>query len=745
MDNNNFLFNIDNPSSKKLYSRKVELRGWVIPKQDELTGRLRVSDQKNTYYTEINLERRDIALAFPEINEKKSLKSGFEFEFEYTSGDIALAVETSNGFEDLVVLEIELLSNYSQNYNPYMATNWADHNDIIDTKKHYYHEQETQPIVRGDTDPKLVTFYLPQYHPIVQNDIAWGKGFTEWQNVTAARPRFAGHNQPLLPADLGYYDLRLEENIKSQIDLAKNAGIYGFCLYYYWFSGEKILETPINTILKHKEWDFNFMICWANENWTKRWDGEDKEVIIAQKYRESDPEEFIKEVEHILLDERYIRIDGKPVLAVYRPEHLDEAGRYVKVWRSYFQNKHGLELHLLSVMSFNSDNPQVNGFDAGIEFSPASLIRNSIAAQKNQISVKESVLDVNFHGTVFDYRKTVKDAIRDDFAYDFPVYRCIMPSWDNDARKKGKDPYVFYNESPDIYKSWLDSTIEKAPGNSPMIFINAWNEWAEGTTLEPTQHYGHALLNKTKQSIIDSRKSVPSNINRTGELAVFVYVSRMEDWVNISDKIAQLQGLGYDIYLSIPVTNDFDLDAIKHGAVDIKELSIVPDRAGQILSFIDFIKKARSNYEAVLRIYVPAGDILDSKTLGKMLPGKIISKKYYNKVKGGGVFINSGDHLADTEQSKEISVDQNTPLYGEAVDVIVSALAYSVQSNFFWASADILDALIDVNILPEDFTVNSEAQTLINSYEKLIFAMLASESRDLYKPNMLGLSNLRNQ
>ena len=234
-------------------------------------------------------------------------------------------------------------------YNGYLAERNAEHQARIRNRKILYYEREAEGSYEpSHDDPRLIAVYLPQFHKIPLNEVSWGKGFTEWTNVASASAGFVGQQQPILPADLGFYDLDRPAKIEEQIDLAKKYGIHGFMFYYYWFSGEKILNNPIESFLEHGEWDFNFMICWANENWTKRWDGMDNEIIIGQKYNDDDPLKFIQDVAPILNDSRYITFDGdRPILAVYRPSTISNIDEYAAIWREYFRKEFGKELYLV--------------------------------------------------------------------------------------------------------------------------------------------------------------------------------------------------------------------------------------------------------------------------------------------------------------------------------------------------------------------------------------------------------------
>ena len=250
--------------------------------------------------------------------------------------------------------------------------------------------------------PELIAFYLPQFHPIEENDIWWGRGFTEWTNLTKSQSLFAGHIQPRLPADLGFYDLRLPETREAQADLARRAGISAFCYYYYWFGGRRLLERPLNEVIALGRPDFPFCICWANESWTRRWDGLDKEVLIAQDYANVDPESFIRDLLPALHDSRYFRINGKALLLVYRPESVPEMKRWTDIWRAYAHANGAGELMLCCVHSFSQDPPESQGFDAAVEFPPLGGLLDRSLLTPSEVAVLIGT-ESNFQGLIANY------------------------------------------------------------------------------------------------------------------------------------------------------------------------------------------------------------------------------------------------------------------------------------------------------------------------------------------------------
>ena len=379
---------------------------------------------------------------------------------------------------------------------------WADFFTKVKTR----FRKEKPPTVEQLKNTRLIAFYLPQFHCIPENDEWWGSGFTEWTNVKRARSFFDGHKQPLVPSELGYYDLKEPDIMNRQAQLAREHGISGFCFYYYWFRGRRLLEAPLEEMLRSKTPNFPFCICWANENWTRSWDGKFNDVLIDQNHSVETDAEFIHEVIPILKDERYIRVDGKPLLIVYRPELMADPLSTTREWREHCRIAGIGEIQLCTVLYQNSD-PKLMGFDAAIEFPPHSF-------PALVIDDEISNLDPEFRGEILDYSYGVDILLNNPPRFPFKLYRGVMPGWDNTPRRM-ENATVFYGNSPSIYQRWLNSAIANSASDSceNLIFINAWNEWAEGACLEPSEQDGRAYLEKTREvmSLLENESESDSN------------------------------------------------------------------------------------------------------------------------------------------------------------------------------------------------------------------------------------------
>jgi glycosyltransferase involved in cell wall biosynthesis/GT2 family glycosyltransferase/SAM-dependent methyltransferase len=368
----------------------------------------------------------------------------------------------------------------------------------------------TQPPLRNPV-VRLIAFYLPQFHPIPENDEWWGKGFTEWNNVTRGTPQFVGHYQPHLPGELGFYDLRVPDVQRRQVELAKLYGIGAFCFYFYWFSGKRLLEAPLQGYLQDQSLDLPFCLCWANENWTRRWDGTDHEVLIAQHHSPEDDLAFIAHVARFFQDARYLRVGGRPLLLVYRPKLLPSARATAERWREWCR-AHGIgEIYLAYTQSFETVDPEEYGFDAAIEFPPNN-------SRPPEIRDEVQLLSPDFAGSIVDWRIFVKRSREYARPLPYTLFRGVTPSWDNEARRPGAG-VVFWGSSPAGYREWLTNAALDTyrwcqRSDERLVFVNAWNEWAEGTHLEPDRRYGYAYLQATRDALeaaaaaIDQRRVV---------------------------------------------------------------------------------------------------------------------------------------------------------------------------------------------------------------------------------------------
>lgn len=359
--------------------------------------------------------------------------------------------------------------------------------------------QKWQTQIDGLNRVRVIAFYLPQYHPIPENDLWWGKGFTEWTNVVKARRNFVGHYQPRLPADLGFYDLRVGEVMEQQAELARRYGIHGFCFYYYWFNGKRLLELPIERLLESNTPDIPFCLCWANENWSQRWDGGNGQVLMAQNHSEDDDRAVIKDLIRYLRHPNYIRIHGRPLLLVYRVDLFPDVSRTTATWREICHQERLGDIYLAMVNSFDFSwrpiDPRKLGFDAAVEFPPHNRL--------TPIKTPGKLLNPDYLGRVYDYREGVMKHLEGE-PTGYVLFRSVMPSWDNTARRQN-DSAILVHGSPGAYRAWLESAIklsrEQNFGDERIVFIAAWNEWAEGNYLEPDDRFGHEFLEATRDAL----------------------------------------------------------------------------------------------------------------------------------------------------------------------------------------------------------------------------------------------------
>jgi lipopolysaccharide biosynthesis protein len=546
-------------------------------------------------------------------------------------------------------------SGYQAIYDAYLSSSRND-------KGQEYVDISATDLTNRDFIAKFIAFYLPQYHPIPENDSWWGRGFTEWTNVSKATPQFVGHYQPHLPAELGFYDLRVPDVQRRQVELARKHGIYGFCFYHYWFNGKRLLEYPLENFIVDKNIEFPFCLCWANENWTRKWDGLEKEILISQEHTLETDFAYIREIEGYLKNHRYLRIGGRPVLMVYRTQILADAAETAKQWRHYCKEKGLGDLYLVAVQTGDFTDPRVIGFDAAVEFPPHGI--KPIPQINNQLKI----VNPNFHGAVYDYRHAA-DSMMQKPVPDYTLFKTVMTPWDNTSRRID-DPMIFHNGNPTDFQVWIESalhyTVKNLPPEERFVFINAWNEWAEGTHLEPDRKYGYAYLQAianvlNKEGLRNSSTgnetwfihSLP--IEKQHRTAVILHLYYPDLWDEINSYLDHLKG-DFDLYVSIPQDINFSHEIVlsKYPQAFIYPC---PNRGRDIAPFIRiFSLISELEYEYICKIHTKKslhrddGGVWRRGILNQLLGSASIIKKIQSHLDLADIgIIGPKDNLISTE------------------------------------------------------------------------------------------------
>jgi lipopolysaccharide biosynthesis protein len=366
-------------------------------------------------------------------------------------------------------------------------------------------------LARSDAraEVRTLALYLPQFHPIPENDAWWGKGFTEWRNVVRARPLFPGHYQPHLPADLGFCDLRVAETREGQAALAREHGIAGLCYYHYWFRGRRLLERPFDEVLASGSPELPFCLCWANEDWTRSWDGASGEILVRQEYSEDDDRAHIRHLLPAFADPRYVRVAGRPLFLVYTASRLPDPQRTTDLWRDEAARAGLGDLYLCRVEhDWEQGDPTAMGFDAAVEFQPdfadlGPARRRSLPARAlRRLGLTSSAFRRH---RIYDYEQVV-DRMLTRPPVPYKRFPCVTPGWDNTPRRQ-RQGVVLADSTPSVYERWLRTTVERfvpfGPGED-LVFVNAWNEWAEGNHLEPCRRWGRGYLEATRRALEES-------------------------------------------------------------------------------------------------------------------------------------------------------------------------------------------------------------------------------------------------
>ncbi|QGW15582.1 MULTISPECIES: glycoside hydrolase family 99-like domain-containing protein [Leclercia] len=467
----------------------------------------------------------------------------------------------------------------------------------------------------AERDTRFIAFYLPQFHPFEENNNWWGKGFTEWTNVSKATPQFSGHYQPRLPGELGFYDLRLTSNMHRQVELAKKYGVSAFCFHYYWFDGKKLMDEPIDNYLNDSSIDFPFCLCWANENWTRRWDGAEHDVLIGQNHSDEDNIAVFYDLLRYFKDSRYVTVNGKPMIVLYRPAIIPNVEKLVATWRELAVENGLSGLHIVATNAFGFDDFRSINFDAIVEFPPHGVVVNNI---KDTLKL----LNNNYKGNVYDYSETVDfclDRLNTSVSKSISnnYYPCVMTGWDNEARKPGNGN-VFFNATPLEFNRWLKGVDEWSKKNHTsdenFVFINAWNEWAEGTYLEPDRKFGYAYLNaisNVRESNIDFREikritdKHNSSMNKQGLNAVYIHIFYEDMLDEINSAVHDIRKKhNLDIIISVP--HIWSVGSVKKAIKVIKPnlIYVFNNKGRDILPFIKTIKEINNlNYNWICKLH----------------------------------------------------------------------------------------------------------------------------------------------
>ena len=530
--------------------------------------------------------------------------------------------------------------------------------------------------ISGKLPVRLIAFYLPQFHPIPENDEWWGKGFTEWTNVSKATPIFEGHFQPRLPADLGFYDLRVVDVMEQQAELARRHGVHGFCYHYYWFSGKRLLEMPLERMLRTGRPDFPFCLCWANENWTRRWDGLEREVLIAQQHSPEDDEAIIRDLIRYFRHPNYIRVDGRPLLLIYRISLLPDARSTVSRWRERCRDEGIGEIYLTLAETFElgsaKNAPAFYGCDAAVEFPPHAT--NGRTIKVRGIAEHE--------GKVYDYREIVRNDLAKP-ASPYTRFHTVMPGWDNTARTKAR-AHIFHHSNPEVYRTWLtgviSQTCEQYLGDERLVFVNAWNEWGEGAYIEPDSRWGHACLRATRSALEDTKRlagpdermfrcvnEINSGFEKKNDVCVVLHLY----YEDIADDIIS-------DYLH-PLRNQIDLLVTTHEGVSVEMVEKLRNR------FPNQYIMVSENRGRDVRPFLMAYDFLSEK--GYQTACKLHTKRSEYRVDGDDIRINALRSLLEggiDDIIREFSEDERLGLIVPGNSLLNLSTPHLHVDNKFW-------------------------------------------------------------
>ena len=404
--------------------------------------------------------------------------------------------------------------------------------DKIDSIQDYrfYEDQNDYSEKIVNNSIKILSLYLPQFHRTPENDLWHGQGFTEWTKVKSSNPLYNGHYQQHIPhEDIGYYELTSPEILAKQSEMMKKSGIYGQIFYHYWFSGKLILEAPAQMLLENINIEMPFCFCWANENWTKRWDGDEENVLLEQNYSPEDARDFIRYLIPFFKDERYIKIDNaRPLLFIYRPNSIPNPQEYINIWVQECLHGGINAPYVIATLTRGATNPHEFGMDAGLERILHDWAGGNLTNIKDYVQIHDK-----FDGNILLYDHVVDYYIQSNKQKKkFTYFQSLVPTWDNTARY-GKNAYILHGSTPEKFQYWLEDVISSTQNNLTLdkqfIVINAWNEWAEGDHLEPDTKFGYSYLNCIGRALSEEPYYIDLNPSVTSDKNISLYIKFSDD------------------------------------------------------------------------------------------------------------------------------------------------------------------------------------------------------------------------
>lgn len=598
-----------------------------------------------------------------------------------------------------------------------------------------------------NTDIKAIAFYLPQFHSIKENDIWWGKGFTEWVNVKKCKPHFEGHHQPRIPGDklnyLDYYELTNSSIIKKQIQLARSHGIYGFAIYYYWFSGKRLLEKPLDIYLNDKSLDFPFLLIWANENWTRKWDGYSGNILIKQLYKDKDPELFIEDIKKYLNDYRYIKINSRPVIGVYEPFKLPQLNKTITIWKEKCKEYGIGEIFILiSVNKYDISKIQnLKLFDGAYDFPPRNNLKNIGFKYKNTFLYNELIYKNLYLNKIIDPKK-------------IPIYRGNMIEWDNCPRTQACTIFNYY--SPEkfymINKIIVEWTKQNYNKENRFIFINAWNEWGEGSYLEPDDKYGYASINSLSKALFNLTYVKINNLinmNKTSKILVqanLYYENLINDIIKFTNNIP----VKFDLYISLGsknVSNDIKNYIENNSKAFNFKIRIFHNEENDALQSLDQVAKHIKKYRYFCHIYSKKsnysnlGEEWRNYLLNNLLGNSnIISEiltELENKENLGFIYPETFYKVLSTYEKNKID------LYSNQINLLLNEIFPNVKiiknySDFsevhmFWAKTSAIYQIFKKNIVKKIKKANKNLNNTIPNFIDRIWIYIVRLNGFYYK------------